>query len=413
MLNHQPIGSQNRSIFILISLLLLGTLYPVVQVQATSEMDDPPPAHTEKGEPIWSSHSGPWGDLEIRSIYLEAPDSLVAGLKKPNSTTAWHFPGGTEASVAALFERAGLLKAIQTQLLAPERMLMHEGVLTLFADPLLVMEMTLEQRTIIYSELATSPLNRMHAYPAYVLSDDPDDWLKGAHLSEEQKQTVKRLLWKDHEVLAFSDVSILLGQTKSDLEVAKVFKFMTRVRSLVVNLLLPTGVNLQPLADYWTGGGRATEGEPMLFSAAERDSMRSIDITHLLPPTARRRLYTFPTVAAAAEGRLPDCQWTSLNFFGATAHDYFLDARLSGTRLRESYDVVEGPCRYGDVLEFLDGDGNAVHACVYIADNIVYTKNGDGMIKPWVLMWLSDVKKLYLRGGGSHISTYRLKPGIP
>ena len=154
------------------------------------------------------------------------------------------------------------------------------------------------------------------------------------------------------------------------------------------------------------------DSEPLLVAAAERDSMRFIDVTHLLPSIARRRLYTFPTVVSAAEGRLPDCQWTSLNFFNERPSDFFLDARISGTHLREAYDVVTDSNRFGDVLEFLDGQGNAIHACVYIADDIVFTKNGDGMIKPWVLMWLSDVKKLYLRDSSCRIIAYRLKPEV-
>ena len=127
-----------------------------------------------------------------------------------------------------------------------------------------------------------------------------------------------------------------------------------------------------------------------------------------LPPMARTYLYTFPTLESGAEGRLPDCQWTSLNFFHSTPHDYFLDARLTAARLNEAYETVEGPYRYGDVLEFIDGRGDAQHACVFLADNIVFTKNGEGMIKPWVLMWLADVKKLYQRQD-CKVVAYRMK----
>ena len=377
---------------------------------ATEGMEDPKPAIIEEGEPVWHSKPGPWGNLEIRSIYLEAPDELVAGLKQPSTTTAWHFPGGSEANLTALFDRAGLTKDTQTKLLQPQRMLLHEGVLTLFPDPALLPTLTIEQRSVIYRELAASSLNGMHVSPAYVLADNPDDWLKEAKLTTTQKQTVKSLLWKDHEVFAFSDLSILLSQTSSDAEVIQVFKFMTRVRTLVVTLNLPMGVDWKPLAQYWTDSGRIKQSVPLLVSAAERDSLRSIDLTHLLPSFARSRLYTFPSIEAAAEGRLPDCQWTCLNFFSSTPHNYFLDAKMSRTRLIESYDVVKDEYRFGDVLEFLDDKGDALHACVYLADNVVFTKNGDGMIKPWVLMWLSDVKKLYQREPGHTIAAYRLKP---
>jgi len=379
-------------------------------VFALDAQDEPKPARMDGGEPVWTSKPGPWGELEIRSIYLEAPDYLVAGLKQPNSTTAWNFPGASEAWLTALFTRAGLSTDLQAQLLNPQRILIHEGVWTLFADPSLLMGLTVEQRSVIYEELAASPLNPMHASPAYVVANNADDWLADAHLSDEQKQTVRKLLWKDHDMLAFSDVSILLAETKSDAEVARIFKFMTRVRSLVVNLKLSSRMDWKPLAQYWTDEGREIESLPLIISAAERDSMKSIDLTHLLPPIARARLYTFPSLDSGAEGRLPDCQWTALNFFNSTPHDYFLDARLTAARLREAYETVDGTWRYGDVLEFTNPQGDAVHACVYLADNIVFTKNGEGMIKPWVLMWLADVKKLYLREPGMRITGYRLRP---
>ena len=385
-------------------------LCPVIHAM-DPDHQEPKPARTDNGEPVWLTHPGPWGNLEIRSIYLEAPDALVAGLKQPNSTTAWNFPGATLGSLNHLFESAGLSNETIARLLDPQRILVHEGVWTLFADPAIITAMTVEQRSVIYTELATSPLNPMHAAPAYSIAENVNDWVDDSHLSDEQKRTVKQLVWKDHDLIAFSDLSILLAETKSDAEIAKVFKFMTRVRSLVATLHLPENVDCKALAQYWTAEGRASDIQPLLVSAAERESMRSIDITHLLPPLARERLYTFPTVEAAAEGRLPDCQWTALNFFNSVPRDYYLDARLTLARLKEAYDVVEGPCHYGDILEFLSPTGDALHACVYVADDMVFTKNGDGMVKPWILMWLADVKKLYLREQGSRVACYRLKAG--
>ena len=35
------------------------------------------------------------------------------------------------------------------------------------------------------------------------------------------------------------------------------------------------------------------------------------------------------------------------------------------------------------------------HSCVYVADEIVYTKNGNGRLAPWVLMKYADVARIY------------------
>ena len=39
--------------------------------------------------------------------------------------------------------------------------------------------------------------------------------------------------------------------------------------------------------------------------------------------------------------------------------------------------------------------GEIVHSCVFIADEIAYTKNGASVLAPWALMTLSDVIEFY------------------
>jgi len=56
---------------------------------------------------------------------------------------------------------------------------------------------------------------------------------------------------------------------------------------------------------------------------------------------------------------------------------------------------VRGDKQFGDILILLDSDENAVHACVYVADDIVFTKNGDDPNQPWVLMRMADMMLLY------------------
>jgi len=73
-----------------------------------------------------------------------------------------------------------------------------------------------------------------------------------------------------------------------------------------------------------------------------------------------------------------------------------------------SYQTVEAPYRFGDVLCFLD-EGEGLHTCVYVADDIVFTKNGDSVLAPWVLMQLQDVESIYRRSPSTRIQGYRLK----
>lgn len=45
------------------------------------------------------------------------------------------------------------------------------------------------------------------------------------------------------------------------------------------------------------------------------------------------------------------------------------------------------------MLLCLNPEGNAVHSCVYIADNIVFTKNGENALSPWLHQRQKDIEE--------------------
>jgi hypothetical protein len=149
---------------------------------------------------------------------------------------------------------------------------------------------------------------------------------------------------------------------------------------------------------------------PFLESIAANQSVDSLDLVHLLPPTARRLLYTFPGQNFGRTGYYPDCHWTSLNFNNFEPLDRLADPTLATAYTLENYTKVTGPFHYGDVIFLMDGNsGNAVHSCVYLADDIVFTKNGRSPTKPWVLMKLEDVIAQYELFYTPQLACYRRK----
>jgi hypothetical protein len=97
-----------------------------------------------------------------------------------------------------------------------------------------------------------------------------------------------------------------------------------------------------------------------------------------------------------------------LNFFNSVPKEFFLDTRLAAEHLLANYTTVEAPYRFGDVLCFLD-NGQGLHTCVFIADDIVLTKNGDSILAPWAMMQIKDVESVYRRSASTRIQGYRLK----
>ena len=120
-----------------------------------------------------------------------------------------------------------------------------------------------------------------------------------------------------------------------------------------------------------------------------------MNIAQLLPPFAQSRLYTFspPTTNAPTSG--PDCFWTAMNFFklqpdpGLSNFQYALDV------LNRDYSDASGPRRFGDLLMLLDERRQTIHACVYVADDVVFTKNGADYLQPWTLMKIPDMLAHY------------------
>jgi hypothetical protein len=291
--------------------------------------------------------------------------------------------------------------------------MLENGALVLFPRVDDLEAMTEAQRNVIYPELAKSELNEFKKDPVFITGGNIDDWLLQTGLTQEQQQIVRKMTWHRGRAPVFSDIRVLLNHAHSDAEVEQVFKVMTRVRSLVVELKLPPGLDVKPLIDYWSADGRSIDTIPMLKATAARDAITTLDIMHLLPPIGRRRLYTYPTLDLMARGRMPDCHWTSLNFFSLTAHDYYLDTRLASENVKANYNAIQPPYKFGDALFIQNDAGAVIHSCVYIADDIVFTKNGENSLTPWILMWLDDVKNLYMNGPDWRVQGYRMKPPAP
>jgi len=361
-----------------------------------------------KGEPVWTTKSEKFGEIRVRTLYLEAPAHLLALMSKPTSRPRWAFSGGTEASVRELLSRAALAPEMLTRMLDPARRVQQDGALIIFPEVDDLITLTPEQRAVIYPELAKSELNEFHRDPVFITGEGIEDWLRQANLSERQKTAIRKMVWKRGKALVFSDLRTLMQLAESPAEVEQVFRTISRTRALYVELALPEQADASALIDYWSAGFADADTLPFLKAAMGRDSVTSVDISRLLPPAARRRLYTFPTLDQAVGGRFPDCHWTSLNFFNNTPAGYYLDTRLASGALIDQYQPVDGPRRFGDVLLFLKGE-NVSHSCVFIADDIVYTKNGENILAPWVLQRLSDVTAIYQPTDDITIRTFRLR----
>jgi len=354
------------------------------------------------------AHPGPWGELEVHTVYLAAPNALLAAVAKPNSVTRWTFEQTTEQSVRELLAKMGVSSGTVTRLFSSGRAQVSGNTIALHPEIEVLKALSPEVRSALYAELAKSAANEYQRDPVYVLGGNIDEWLTDAELNEEQKMLFRHLVWRRGEAIVFSDIAALLALEKNSDEVLNVFRTVTRVRSLIVELKLPLKAERKQFLDYWAAGQVDAPRLTFINAIASRRAPQTVDITHFLPSLMRQRAYTFPEMELGLKGRFPDCHWTSLNFFNITPKDYFLDTRLAAAHLLENYTAVDAPYHFGDVLCFID-NGEGLHTCVYVADDIVMTKNGDSILAPWVLMTIADVQSIYRRTSSTRIQAYRLK----
>ncbi len=362
---------------------------------------------------VFYASPGPWGRLRCAFIYLEAPKNLLESFPLPSTKPKWVFPESFKEQLPALFQKAGLPEAMVTSLLDPKTIITTDGSIYLYPRLPDLEAMSPEARAIVYTELSNYPENEFHVDPVLIIGQEIKEWYRTSKLRPEIVAKIEQLAYKRGETIAFSDLALLLNYAQSDSEAKSIFKAMTRTRSIMVKIEADRSTNIEELVNYWTLGIglRRKDVEPLVQSIIDTDGIEALPLSHMLPALVRKLVYTYPGLDMAKHGVLPDCHWTSLNFFNYDPHEYLLDSRLATSAVLENFSPVEPPYKYGDVLFFLNTTtGDAYHSCVHLADNLVFTKNGRNLLSPWLIMRLDDVKKIYLYRGDGRVQGFRRNP---
>lgn len=374
-----------------------------------AEVEDAP---AENKNELYTCASGPWGRVSYYYFYLEAPDYVVEKFPLPNTTSKWVFNIAEFDRIEPLLRSAGMSEEQLDRLLSPRRVVKDARFAYIFPSASDLEGLTSPNRAIIYNELARNPANVYHYSPVFFLTDSVEEWARDSGLSASVIAKISSLSYKAGSALVFSDIPLLISQAEDVVEARFIMRKLTRVRTLMAQLQLSEEDSIPDLLNYWsTGLGlRQKEIEPLMNAIIRTKGLSHLDMLHLVPPLPRKLLYTYPDISYTTEGRLPDCHWTSLNFFNLTPQPFLLDTRLATSLVKQDFDKVEPPYRYGDVLMFLTTDGQAVHSATYLADDIMFSKNGSNLLTPWLLMRLSDLSKLYdVEAGKTRIVGFRHK----
>lgn len=360
---------------------------------------------------------GSWGEIEFYPIILEPSDFYLLtseDFKQSSTKTVWRFDANDGTAVQKILINSGLSPELASRLVRPQFLSKNATINLMEITPPeeVILGLTQAQRAQLYPQLM--PKNTISPFfQPFTLPNGGIDAVshRPTGLPPDQIDRIRKLSFTLGSTTRLSDINLLMGKAMNDDERLRILKTLSRNSSLSTRLKLHPGTNLQKLTSYWECGGKNKDIGPILESVIRTSGIDHIDLVHLLPPTPRKLLHTYPSPSGEGLGDdLPDCFWTSFAFFADTPPDRHLD--FVGHIFNERYELAEKPLQFGDLVLFTkDGPTDWIHACNYIAGNLVFTKNGMSMGRPWTILPLNDVAQSYLSGQEITISFFRLKPG--
>jgi len=354
-----------------------------------------PPAAGDDATLFFKGRPGPWGQLEYVRINVEQPDEFVPVDDREFEPTRWHFLNYTRAQLTALFNACDLTPAQRAFLADPSNWQGATNGIFVTPPSELILELNPQARMQIYSVLAESEENPGHVWPATFRNGGFDEWFRHSGLPDATVATIRNLTYARGASLCFADVPELFNRMRSRPEERRLMmKTLSRQSTLLMKLRVKPDTDVAALTAYWSRGGRAKDVGPLLESLRKVPGGASVDVAHLLPPFARKRLNTYPFPPTDEKLPLPDCFWTAMNFFNEPPDDRHFNDTIWRKELEEDYTQV-AEATFGDLILFLRADGSPMHAAVHIADDVVFTKNGGSLSQPWILMKLEDMLAKY------------------
>ncbi|MFT5471109.1 MAG: hypothetical protein ACI8UO_006242 [Verrucomicrobiales bacterium] len=348
------------------------------------------PVAVIRGE-IFESRPGPWGQLEFYETILEPPTHLLWP-SLFEEEIVWQFTEKSQEEVQQLLIGFEIddewIKALETR----AQWRKTETGITVVPPHDLVVELEKAPREKLYRHIWNNGF-RDRCFPIEVgefrsldrrpIPEDFIRFIEARSLDVDGKQ---------HSC----EIPILTRRLATQAQKTEFIRALARTRGLMVRLKIDDKTNLDEVANYWSLDGHRSDVLSILKGVRRAPGVESIDIVQLLPPTPRKYLNTYPQTEEMIRQDLPDCYWASFNFFNHYPRPRLLDTMFLPYHLDHGYELTQDTPRFGDVLLwFENGTGEFIHSCVYIADDIVFTKNGISQINPWILMREADMLSRY------------------
>ena len=350
----------------------------------------------------------PWGELLTHDIDLEQPEEYVAFELSQKQPPRWVFAGLNRDQTRAQLLAAGLSEELTDHALSDSTTTFSNSATVISPNDKLLLGMTTASRSKLYAFLAKVPGNHYMQYPFCYPQKTFEQWFGNGAKDDRLTAIVRKLLYPRGDAVCFSDYEFLMQEAKSDEERLQIVKALSRQSAVLARLRVRPDTDIEKILGYWGHGIQVKDVRPLLESTARVQGGATISLLYLLPKFARERLYTFPMPSKPGDPAM-DCHWSTMNFFNDPPDDRFTNTTYTVSYIQNNLYQVALPNLYGDVVLILDDKGNAIHSAVYIADDIVFTKNGNNFTQPWMLMRLKDLLARYTTDKPPQMLVYRNK----
>lgn len=350
----------------------------------------------------------PWGELVVRNIKLKPPEEYLAFELQHITPPAWNFDGNSVERVRQVMLSSGLTQDEVSRALARSKVSVSTAAVTVHPDNELVLSLSPEVRGKLYHELGRNANNEHMRFPFTYSGNEFEEAFAPDKISPTVTAMVKKLMYSRGNLKCFSDYELVLLQIQDKDEQKRLLSTLSSESAVMAGVRIRPDTDIEKLLGYWAwpGGIRVKDVQPLLESQKDVPDGR-VGLVYLLPQFARQRLYTFPMPSRPGDPAM-DCHWSTMNFFNDAPDDHFTDPAYTVKYLQSNYYQIAEPTKYGDIILFLDGESNnAIHSAVYLCDDLVFTKNGNNMAQPWLLMHLKDLIMKYESDGPGRMVVYR------
>lgn len=343
-----------------------------------------------------SVHAGPWGELLMRDISLERPVEYLTDEVTQPQPEVWAFNGLKPAAVKAFLLKNGLTAAQAEAAVAPAGCKETAAGTQLTPSADFVFSLSAANRQKLYPVLASFGVNLYLDYPYIFPAETIEAIYTDNRLNPDDVALLKRLVYPNGAAQQLADYQFLLNQIPTAERRVALTRSLSRQSAVLARLVVKPDTDIDKIAAYWGNvpGVRFTDVRPLLESLRQLPEGGNISLLYLLPKFARDRLYTFPLPPQPGEPTM-DCHWTTFNFSNETPDNRFNDPKFAVDYIQKNYYQIAAPSLYGDVLLLMNEKNEIKHSAIYLADDLVFTKNGNNYRQPWMLMRISDLIATY------------------